>query len=50
MVLTQITLRAPQFVVIGKPGPRVPHVEHDMLGGVGYRIAYQAPVDVLIIS
>ena len=50
MVLTEITLHAPQLVVIGKPDPRVPHVEEGMMGGVGFRIASHAPVDVLIIS
>ena len=49
MVLTEIALHAPQLVVIGKPDPRMPHVEQSMMGGVGFRIATQAPVDVLII-
>lgn len=50
MVLTEITLRAPQLVVIGKRDPRTPHVEQGMMGGVGFRIASHAPVDVLVIS
>jgi nucleotide-binding universal stress UspA family protein len=50
MVLTEITLHAPQLVVIGKRDPRVPHVEEGMMGGVGFRIASHALVDVLIIS
>jgi nucleotide-binding universal stress UspA family protein len=50
MVLTEIALHAPQLVVIGKPDPRVPHVEQGMMGCVGFRIATQALVDVLIIS
>ena len=49
-VLTEITLHAPQLVVIGKRDPRAPHVEQGMMGGVGFRIACHAPVDVLIIS
>ena len=43
MVLTQITLHAPQLAVIGKRNPQVPHVEESMMSEVGYRIAYPAP-------
>jgi nucleotide-binding universal stress UspA family protein len=49
-VLAEIMRHAPQLVVIGKRGPRAPHVQHGVMGGVGFRIAYHAPVDVLIIS
>jgi nucleotide-binding universal stress UspA family protein len=50
MMLAEITLHAPQLVVIGKPDPHSPHVQRRMMNGVGFRIAYHAPVDVLIIS
>jgi nucleotide-binding universal stress UspA family protein len=50
MMLAEITLHAPQLVVIGKRDPHAPHVQRGMMDGVGFRIAYHAPVDVLIIS
>lgn len=50
MMLAEITVHTPQLVVIGKRDPQTPHVQQDMMGGVGFRIAYHAPVDVLIIS
>lgn len=50
VVLSEITLHAPQLVVIGKCDPRAPHVEEGMMGRVGLRIASHAPVDVLVIS
>jgi nucleotide-binding universal stress UspA family protein len=49
-VLAQITRHAPQLVVIGKRGPWAPPAQLGVMGGVGFRIAYHAPVDVLIIS
>jgi nucleotide-binding universal stress UspA family protein len=49
-VLAEITRHAPQLVVIGKRGPRAPQVQQGVMGGVAFRIAYHAPVDVLIIS
>jgi nucleotide-binding universal stress UspA family protein len=49
-VLAEITRHAPQLVVIGKRGPQAPQVPQGVMGGVGFRIAYHAPVDVLIIS
>ena len=49
-MLAEITLHAPQLVVIGKRDPQAPHVQEGMIHGVGFRIAYHAPVDVLIIS
>jgi nucleotide-binding universal stress UspA family protein len=50
MMLAEITLHAPQLVVIGKRDPRAPHVHQRMMDRVGFRIAYHAPVDVLIVS
>jgi nucleotide-binding universal stress UspA family protein len=49
-MLAEITLHAPQLVVIGKRYPQAPHVQQSMMNRVGFRIAYHAPVDVLIIS
>jgi nucleotide-binding universal stress UspA family protein len=49
-MLAEITLHAPQLVVIGKRSSQAPHVQQSMMNGVGFRIAYHAPVDVLIIS
>lgn len=49
-ILAEITLHAPQLVVIGKRDPQAPRVQQRMMDGVGFRIAYHAPVDVLIIS
>ena len=50
MMLAEIALHAPQLVVIGKSDPQASHFKQGMKGGVGFRIAYHAPVDVLIIS
>jgi hypothetical protein len=49
-MLAEITLHAPQLVVIGKRYPQAPDVQQSMMNGVGFRIAYHAPVDVLIVS
>jgi nucleotide-binding universal stress UspA family protein len=49
MILAEITLHAPQFVVIGKPDPQSPHVRQSMMDCVEFQIAYHAPVDVLIV-
>jgi nucleotide-binding universal stress UspA family protein len=49
-MLAEITLHAPQLVVIGKCHTQAPHVEQSMMNRVGFRIAYHAPVDVLMIS
>lgn len=34
MALTEISRHAPQLVVIGKPDPRMHHVERGMMGAV----------------
>jgi nucleotide-binding universal stress UspA family protein len=49
MVLAEITVHAPQLVVIGKRDPLSPHPQQSMMDDVGYRIADQVPVDVLIV-
>jgi nucleotide-binding universal stress UspA family protein len=49
-MLAEITLHAPQLVVIGKRDPQAPHVQQGMMHGVGFRIACHSPVDVLMIS
>ena len=49
MILAEITLQAPQLVVIGNRDPQSPHVRQSMMDSVGFRIAYHAPVDVLIV-
>jgi nucleotide-binding universal stress UspA family protein len=46
MILAEITLHAPQLVVIGNRDPQSPQ---SMMDGVGFRIAYHAPVDILIV-
>jgi nucleotide-binding universal stress UspA family protein len=48
-ILTEITLHAPQLVVIGKSDRRSPQARQRSMDGVGFRIAYHAPVDVLIV-
>jgi len=49
MILAEITVHAPQLVVIGNRDPRSPYVRQPMVDSVGFRIAYHAPVDVLVV-
>jgi nucleotide-binding universal stress UspA family protein len=49
MILAEIALHAPQLVVIGNRDPQSPHVRQSTMDGVGFRIAYHAPVDVLMV-
>jgi len=49
-MLAEITVHAPQLVVIGKRDPQAPQAQQGMMHGVGFRIAYHSPVDVLMIS
>jgi nucleotide-binding universal stress UspA family protein len=49
MILAEITLHAPQLVVIGKRDPQSRQVRQSRMDSVGFRIAYHAPVDVLIV-
>ena len=48
-ILAEVALHAPQLVVIGNRDPQSPHVRQSMADSVGFRIAYHAPVDVLIV-
>jgi nucleotide-binding universal stress UspA family protein len=48
-ILAEITVHAPQLVVIGKRDPQSHLARQSMMDGVGFRIAYHAPVDVLIV-
>jgi nucleotide-binding universal stress UspA family protein len=49
-LLERIERLAPQVVVVGKSEPQAPHVQSGPLGGVGFRIAYHAPTDVLVLA
>ncbi|MFL6599734.1 MAG: universal stress protein [Steroidobacteraceae bacterium] len=49
IILAEITLHAPQLVVIGKSDRRAPMGRRRLTDGVGVRIACHAPVDVLIV-
>ena len=48
-VLTEITRYSPQFITVGRHERMAYESEHTMLGCVATRLAYHAPVDVLII-
>lgn len=45
----ELERHAPDLLVIGKREPSAPNVQHGAMGGVGFRIAYHAPVDVLVL-
>lgn len=49
-VLVEITRHAPQLVILGKSQSQVPRVLHGLMGAVGFRITFQAPADMLVIS
>lgn len=49
-VLAEIERVSPDLVVIGKRGPEAPAAQHSGIGGVGLRVAYHAPADVLMLS
>lgn len=49
-ILERIARLAPDLVVVGKRELQAPHVRSGAMGGVGFRIAYHAPTDVLVIS
>jgi universal stress protein E len=49
-VLAEIERLAPQVVVVGKKEPETAHAQYGPMGGVGFRIAYHAPTDVLILA
>lgn len=48
-VLTELERNPPDLLVIGKCEPSVSNAQHGAIGGVGFRIAYHAPVDVLVL-
>lgn len=49
-VLAEIGRTPTDLLVIGKREPTVPHAQHGAMGGVGFRIAYHASTDVLVLS
>jgi nucleotide-binding universal stress UspA family protein len=49
-VLAEIGRTPTDLLVIGKREPLVPHAQHGAMGGVGFRIAYHAATDVLVLS
>jgi len=48
-ILAEITVHAPQLIVIGNRDPHSPNSRQSMMDGIGFRIAYHAPVDVLVV-
>ncbi len=49
-LLESIGRIGPQLVVVGKREPQPAHLQSGPMGGVGFRIAYHAPTDVLVLS
>ena len=49
-ILAEIDRVGPQIVVVGKKEPEGLHGQHWAMGGVGFRIAYHAPTDVLVLA
>lgn len=49
-VLAEVSRAQTDLLVIGKPAPSRPYKEHGAMGGAGFRIAYHAPTDVLVLS
>lgn len=49
-ILGRIESLAPNLVVIGRREPQAAHLQPGPMGGVGFRIAYHAPTDVLMLS
>lgn len=49
-ILDTIGRIGPDVVVIGKREPQAAHIHSGAVGGVGFRIAYHAPTDVLVLS
>jgi hypothetical protein len=50
VLLAEIARHAPEVVVLGKRHSQAPSVQAGAIGGVALRIAYQSPVDVLLLS
>jgi nucleotide-binding universal stress UspA family protein len=49
-VLSEVERVPTDLLVIGKREPPGPRAQHGAMGGVGFRIAYHAPTDVLVLS
>jgi nucleotide-binding universal stress UspA family protein len=49
-LLNRIARMPPHLVVIGKSEPLAPHGKCGPIGGVGFRIAYHSPTDILVLS
>lgn len=49
-ILAEIARIGPQVVVVGQRGPEAVGGLHGPVGGVGFRIAYHAPTDVLFLA
>lgn len=49
-VLAEVGRTPTDLLVIGKREPTGARVQHGAMGGVGFRIAYHAPTDVLVLS
>ncbi len=49
-VLSEVGRVPTDLLVIGKREPPGPYTQHGAMGGVGFRIAYHAPTDVLVLS
>jgi nucleotide-binding universal stress UspA family protein len=49
-LLDWIERMRPHLVVIGKSEPQAPQGQCGPIGGVGFRIAYHAPTDILVLS
>jgi len=49
-LLDRIQHLAPHLVVVGKSEPQAPQGQCGPMGGVGFRIAYHAPTDVLVLT
>lgn len=49
-ILDSIERIRPDLVVVGKHEPQPAHLQSGPMGGVGFRIAYHTPTDVLVLS
>ncbi|HVC30564.1 MAG TPA: universal stress protein [Steroidobacteraceae bacterium] len=50
VVLAEMARAPTDLLVIGKREPAGPYARHGAMGGVGFRVAYHAPTDVLVLS
>jgi nucleotide-binding universal stress UspA family protein len=49
VVLTEIVCDRAQLLVVGKHTQRITDSTHALVGSVGFRLAYHAPTDVLVV-